>query len=210
MLPRGCARKLLFSVSLWTGLGCTNPPGALQMRLAPAHDTFRKGEPVRFAATFSSKKGLVAIERPNIERLDVGLTDLTTGETVPRVRFGKCGMEYAFLIPLYPVIFAGACLDVADVGGRYVVVSPHHEYGMTFDVVERPYCEIGPGSLAFGLLSVHTDNCDSAEEAAWRLPPGRYRVRVRIEPDPAQWLPPPLFWSVYGEPVEASTEFVVE
>ena len=91
---------------------------------------------------------------------------------------------------------------MADLGGRFLVVEEGKERDFTFQILARE-----DGYIVCGLDDPH---CESAADPYASLPPGDYEVRVRFQSEPSGAVPPPLFWSLYEQPVEACAVFAVE
>lgn len=181
-------------------IGC-NPPDALKLRLTPARESFGEGVPVRLTATFSTSEGVVCIERPTINAFDVELRRLDFGERLEQTQFAYCGMQGLLILPFYPLLHAGCYLDVADASGRFVVLTSNKKHIVPITIL---------GTDQGFEMSSDADPLYSRRKPNGSLPPGRYRLIVKFQSEPSWVYPPPLFWSLYDQPVEAATEFYVE
>jgi hypothetical protein len=185
---------------------CNNPHNALKLSLSPACEVFRAGEPVSLTASFSTDEGVVCIDRPRLGNFELELRELGSNTLFTRDRdqYWTCGTPYMMFpgilkLPLLPL----GGLDVADISGRYVVLSGDKTHDILFEFYTRDDGALIPCRSGDSDRSVHDKEMQG-------LRSGRYRMRVRFQSESASEFSPPLFWTVYEHPVEASIEFSVE
>lgn len=181
--------------------GCTNPPGGLELTLRPIKQIFEPDEPVRLDAVFSAHGGAVCIEKPSPLSMKVDISCIGSDEQFSAANLVFCGTPYVLLLPLFPVMMAAELVDVADVGGRYLIVPDGKLRSWPFQLVRN-----GTTVLAMSARQTSRER-DSAARTQW--PAGRYRVRIALRNPSRSNPPPPLFWTVYSQTVEADAEFSV-
>ncbi len=182
--------------------GCSNAPDSLSLALAPVKGSFQYGEPVRLTATLSASEGTVCIQKPSSTAPEVELRRDESDVLLTRSKVMRCGNPYIPLLPLYPVFYAGCHLDVADVAGRFVVVSPDENHEFSFTVLGAEW--------GYVMFEDHDPDYALRQRSAPPLPPGRYVMSMTLRPDRFQnAFPPPLLWGVYPQPVRGETSFVV-
>lgn len=173
--------------------GCSDKPGVVHMAISPLSETIDIGEPVRLKVSLKFDE-MVCLAR----HYDVCVTLKRIGvdeDTIrPRGRMPQCGNAALVLLPLLPVILAARVIDVADLGGRYLLLRPGQT--ITNDL------EIGGGNLVTAWFDQRPANSQYARpQYAWWTP-GDYRVTVELENRGGTW-PAPLFWSAYSHAVKA-------
>ncbi len=196
--------------------GCTQQPDAVRLTVTPEKATFARGEPVVIRTRLVGTDGNVALQKSFFYDVELSREGKSLGTTGDRPVY--CGTGLVELIPFYPLILVGRLLDVADLSGRFVVITKDKEISQKVLIL--------PGSLhprddIKGVFRSGSDVKDADDKTPWDPPPkeslapGRYHVRVRvintpgdIHP-PVMWYVPPLFWKPYEPTIEAETELTV-
>jgi hypothetical protein len=190
--PQIALGLLFFAVS-----GCTNPPDGLRMALVLDQPACPPTLPLRLNATFSASGGTVCIVRPTANMFDFEVMQDDSSETLSRTKIAHCGTPYPWVILVYPFLAAGCLLDVADTAGRYVVLEDGDDYSYPIDLIITDD----------GFIAMSPDDPDyedrKVNQPPW--PPGQYRVRARFVSRTWWAYPAPLFWTVYDQPVAATT-----
>lgn len=182
-------------------LGCDNPPNALTLRITPAKGSFNNEEPIRLTATFAASDGTVCINKPKVDAFNVELHNVESGEQLHETVIAYCGMLGLLRVPLYPALYASSYLDLADASHRFAVVGPSKAYDFSFIVLGT--------ERGFIVFEDNDPDFPEWERRSKTLPAGRYMLRMRFQSEPSPFYPPPLFWSVYEQAVEASATFTV-
>jgi len=174
--------------------GCSDDPGMLHMTVSPAAPEIDRYSLVQLRCELKSDKPICLARNYAVEvrmhKLDE--PDVTIKPS-PCRRY-RCGNEYFALLPLVPAISAGRLLDVADLGGRFVVIQPG-------DARTRSLAMGGSGDRYYWFDDWQPGDLGrKPKDAYWS--PGKYRVTVAIRDfgDIA-----PLFWKPYSHPVQAET-----
>jgi hypothetical protein len=180
--------------------GCTNAPGALELRVMPEKDTFRAAEAIRLSATLTATGGNICYGRASwwtvtLER------DGGDGAFRSRPLF-FCGTGLMALAPLFVVIVPVCALDIGDGLGRFEALPRGEQRKHQLTLV--PYEDPGGRWLEVGR--------DREPDMAGRppmvsLPGGRYRVRVEFQNEYS--FVAPLFWAPYEHPLVATSEFAI-
>ncbi len=197
-LPNRSVKFAMFAAIL--AAGCTNRPNALQLTLSTSKQVYLHDEPIRLTATFSSTEGTVCINKPWVKFLDFELSNLESDEQLEHTPIFFCGTPYVALAPLMPFMYAGAFLDVANVGGRFIVIEENQPQDFSYEL-------LGNGSRFIMRSEAATQNRDDLRHLP--LPPGRYRLNVSLESELQRRTIIPLLWALYGQTVSAATEFEV-
>ncbi len=213
-------RKFLLAMILLLALstnGCNNPKGALKLRLESTASVLIPGRPMFVEAIFSADHGTIAIDRPSSFLFDAEITHLETGQTHRAQHDFVCGTAmvanplFHLGILFFPVIWLGAGMDVADVGGRYAVITPDREHKTTIALLAYS----GDGFFLRDPRSEERQDAGIVPEIPVADPyerglaTGRYLLRLTYECDEDPCPPRPLFWRVYDQQVTAEIEFTV-
>ncbi|GJM27292.1 MAG: hypothetical protein DHS20C16_37070 [Phycisphaerae bacterium] len=195
-LQLGCA---IFTLSTLIAAGCNNPTSSLELTLTPLKDSFASDEMILISANLTASTGATCVYKrwPNFLKFD--LVQLETNEAIERARIFVCGTPYVLRAPFIPLIHAGAFLDVADLGDRFLVINETNQYDSTLAINKTDR----------GFLVWYPVDPNEFWPVADSFSPGRYRLTVTLPGGAQRGHPVPLFWSVYGQPVTASTEFEV-
>ena len=185
--------------------GCTNRPGALELRVTAEDKGFEPNEPIRITATFSVNAGVVCIPKPAAGAFDIELEQTNimgdfVRKPVKRTVIARCGTGYQWILLIYPMLYCGCLMDVADVAGRFHAIAEGKERTYSFDLLPTR-----DGFVA--LDGGHPDYADWM--GGERFKPGFYTVKIKFQAEPSNIYPPPLFWQVCEQPVEAETEFLI-
>lgn len=185
---------------LTIGAGCQNKKGALTLNLVPAQEIFRADDPIVVNAIFRSNDGTVCIDKPVGNLFDGELRALDSDSSFHPADVAYCGMPGLLLAPAIPFAYLYSLLDGADTAGRYQLIRQGKP-------VTYPFL-IHPDKRLFRLTRVG-DPDSSADKNTSQLAPGHYRLHLKFQSDPNRAYPPPLYWSVYADPIKASAEFTV-
>ncbi len=173
--------------------GCSDRLGALTMRANPTQPEFTTSQPVCLQVDLQATE-MVCISRDYW--LDADFTNLRDGCTALKLgRPYQCGLPALGYLLTLPISGPVNALDVADVRGRFHVISQEHSRTAYISIAE-------PGNG----FPVAVDRGDATDRFLYRLPlePGEYRVSVRLRND-QYWRPAPLFWSPYSHEARAET-----
>ena len=214
-----CSKPLFAAISLLalSTIACNNPADALKLRLQSADPILIPGRPMLVETVFSADHGTIAIDRPDRDLFKAVITNLDTGQTHEPRRHFICGtamvMNPLFYLGVvfYPVVWMGAGMDVADVGGRYTVVTPKQTHRTTLVLTAWSHDEFMLHDLRERDLE-HANSTLNSKAIADRQDapaPGRYRLCLTYQCQDDPCPPRPLFWSVYDQPVTAEIEFTV-
>jgi len=190
------------ALALLACAGCTNAPGALELRVVPEKDTFRAREPIRLSATLTAVGGNVCYGRDS--QWAVTLEPAGAGPPIRNQRDWVCGTGLMpFIIPLYVCAVPVQALDVGDGLGRFDVLPRGNQ--QTWRLVLIPE-DVSGGRM---WLEAAKDREPTLQEwqVAAPLPAGGYLVRVQFLSE-YDW-PPPLFWAPYEHPLVATREIAV-
>jgi hypothetical protein len=190
-------------------VGCTNAPGALELRVVPEKDVFQAGEPIRLRATLTATGGNVCYGRDSpwaviLEPADAARPIRSDGgnPAFESRRMVFCGGAIGVLAPLFVVIVPACALDVGDGLGRFEVLVRGQQ--REYDLALVPY-EDSDGQW----LEVGRDReADmTGRPPSVLLPGGRYRVRAELQNQHS--FVAPLFWTPYEHPIVATSEFTI-
>jgi hypothetical protein len=175
--------------------GCTNEPGSLRLTVTPEKAEFVQGEPIIVDMALASSQSTVCLGKGRHFEMEVRReSDAEMVARSPGVGF--CGTGAVETMIFMPWLYAVAWLDVGDTLGRFVVLKPGGQ------IVERRQllskeprtCWVYPVKPASPTTSAPADD-------PW--PVGDYAITLRLKNVHGHWLPPPLFWKCYSQPVEA-------
>ncbi len=194
-----CHVLTLLLVGLGLGAGCTNAPGAIELRIKPEKSVFHVGEPLRLNATVTARDGPVCLGRRINFLIELRKDDSAEVQFAGDRPFLFCGTGLMPPIPVALLLIAAAKVDVADCGGRFVVILKGGE---------RAY-SVYLASTEKEKLTLYTYRSGKAPPAGavCSLPPGHYRLRADLLNLAAL---PPLFWTIYEQPISGKTEFDIE
>jgi hypothetical protein len=186
---------ILGALSTSLAIGCSNAPGALRIDVTAERSVIEVGEPIRLRANLVAGESSVCLSRD--PRLSVELREMNAAALVaksPTTAF--CGTGAWETLIFFPWLFLVAYLDMADVGDRFDVLEPNQSqsYDKSLSLVET--------RDSTRLMVEHPDDWRHATQRA--LPPGNYELTVRLDNRHPHWLPPPLFWKPYDQPVSAT------
>jgi hypothetical protein len=178
--------------------GCSNAPDALNLRLIPHQAAFQQGEAPHLDLDLSAARDPVCLS--GLRFFEVELRQIDGHVTLKSEPPALCGTPLVASIPLLPVLYPAALLDLADVSGRFVILRQgqnHHENLLLYYSGERlhAYAVDDPESWA-------------PSRTPTPLPAGRYQVRVRLI-NRHGGLPCPLFWKPYDQPVAAEAALTI-
>lgn len=192
----------MIRVSILTCLllvGCTNSPNAMELKLAPAQETFGLNEPIRLDAKLAATKGSVCIDKGNFIAVEVQHPDWARPA---RSRdWPKLPRQYVGPV-LYPFSTAGCFLDVADLQHRYEIVEPRRP-------VERSI-RLEPQNGGLAVQDLGAESYRDWINLPSPLTPGRYRVRARLVTETIFYFVHPMLWKPYDHPVVGETEIVIK
>lgn len=190
--------------------GCTNEPGALELRLTPQKGIFRNDEPIRVSAILFAKSGTVCLWRSychDVEFRRAPGDRPCMATRLPEEPVFYCGTGAAVMLILMPWIFLVAPFDVADVGGRFDALGQGKSDCRVVEVVP-----IGPDDERgiIRLTNTRAGAFMSREGQQW--PTGEFLMTLRLAN-----LPPtgggapgvPLFWKPYDQPVSATIPITI-
>lgn len=183
-------------------LGCANQPGDLRMAISPTRDAFAPGEPITLHVEFEAQRATACLPKERSWRYRA--TAIRTGGGQPDAFasgvFGLCGEEEASLLPLFPVLFVAAQMDVADAAGRYDLFTPGTPVRSEIELSlseDRVYVWPRPRDAIGGPRG----------REVWE--PGVYSVELRLVALDYGWLPAPFFWRAYPYELAARSEIEI-
>jgi len=113
----------------------------------------------------------------------------------------KCATTLMLMLPLLPIFYSAAYLDVGNLGGRFTVVPKG---------LEKPFrLSLEHGQYHLNVHSSEREYNFSMGRSERPLAPGQYVVRVSLWNESTDPFPPPLFWKPYDQPVVGETEIVI-
>ena len=175
--------------------GCSDKPGIVHMEVSPVAETLSTGETVRLTVSLTSDE-MVCLARHYDVAVVLKRIGVDEDSIRPYGRLARCGNAALMLLPVLPVILTARVIDVADVGGRFVLLMP----GETL----TNNLEVGGGNSVTDWFDQRPPDLQRPRpEYAW-WSPGDYRVTVELQNRGNTW-PAPLFWSPYSHPVKAET-----
>lgn len=178
--------------------GCSDKPGVLQMTIHPAATVIDKHSLVTLRCELKSDHPICLAKNYDVEVRMHKIDEPDVTIKPSPCRRVRCGNEYFALLPLVPAILAGQLLDVADLGGRFVVVKPG-------DPSTRTLAVGGSDGRYFWFDDWREgDFGNKPRNAYWS--PGKYRVTVAIRDFGGI---APLFWKPYSHPVRSETTIQV-
>jgi hypothetical protein len=188
-------------LALWGLLltGCTNAPDALRLQVSPHEASFRQGEAVCLDVKLSAVRDAVCLSRSHFFVVELRQIDGRAAFKSPEQRF-YCGTAMMGILPLLPLLYPAALLDVGDLMGRFVVLRQgcDHEQHLLLILRDDQLATFVVGDLSRW----------DAGTTMRQLPAGGYHVRLRLVNEHAG-LPCPLFWKPYDGPVTAETEITI-
>ncbi len=182
--------------------GCVNEPGALRLELRPAKAAFAPDESIEIAATLVAGKGPLCLQRTEASACyRVEMQPTRDGLPLTQGRLAYCGTNPTMmLLPLAPLIWVAAALDVADIGGNYQLLAAGDHCKQSLSLTNSQSC----------VWTARTDDTRAVVRPGphERWPVGRYRVRVQLEQQEPAW-GPPIGWRLYDQAVIAAVEIEI-
>ena len=188
-------RRSVVSVVCLVLVGCTQTPGALQLKLVCDKTIFSAHESITFDAVLVATEGSVCLARLysfEVElRSESGESKVMIGDNRPYL----CGTHALMTMPLIPIML----LDVGDARNQFEVLREGNFLKQTVSINRAPSTR--------GELVVSTDSMtNDYTGVSWA--PGEYSLRVRLLND-IYYRPAPVFWKPYNQPVEGEIRIEV-
>lgn len=191
----------LVGVVIFACPACSNSPGSLTLEVHAAPE-FRENEPVRFETVVRSKGPTVCLARDycvraEIKRMNDAHAEPLKGHSPIMVGCIHSSLDFLVEIPFQCIEF----FDVADVGGRFVCISPKNSDSKTHLLKLSDYSGDRPE-----LWSPESDTNADPMDRKWT--PGEYSMRVTLESNPYGEFEPAC-WQTYSHEVVGETRFKI-
>lgn len=195
--------------------GCSQQPDAVRLTVTPEKEIFARGEPVVLRTHLVGTNGNVALHRSFFYNVRLRRDGTLIGASGNTPLF--CGTGGIEAMPLWPFIWVGSLLDVADLAGRFVVLTKGKE--CSHKVLIRPESLDPTHQWVFEPTDDMKEANDDTPWEKWVLPkeslaPGRYHAHVQLinkrsSSSVVVSSLPPLLWKPYEPTIEAETELTV-
>lgn len=200
MISRAC--PLIITLMWVSGLcaGCSNKPGALTMKLKPTRAEFAPNDAMTFSVVLGTYDRPVCLSKGRDFRFQV--QDTKSGEIVSSNLDNVdvfCGTGILESLIFFPYLYLGAWMDVADMAKRFEVLEAHEVRAQVVTVTRND------SGKSIGRVPIENNI-----PVDW--PPGDYDVTIKLNNRRGfcgDFLPLPIGWQLYDQPVSATARVVV-